>query len=122
MVCIGTKPDRDQLEARARTLARLPTRGRVVPELRRLGVTPAEVADSSLRRDRETKQSIYAAAKVPVYWIVNLVDDVVEVYAEPTSRPKPHYKSRTDYSAGQKIPLSLDGKKVGSVNVEDFLL
>ena len=29
----------DQLEARAQTLARLPTRGRIVLELRRLGIT-----------------------------------------------------------------------------------
>lgn len=42
-----------------------------------------EVADSSLAQDRLTKAAIYAAAGVPEYWIVNLLDDVVEVLGEP---------------------------------------
>jgi Uma2 family endonuclease len=41
-----------------------------------------EVADSSLARDRE-KARLYAAAAVVEYWIVNLVDGVVEVHREP---------------------------------------
>src|SRR5207244_3112541 len=43
-----------------------------------------EVADSSLELDRTTKQRIYARAKIPVYWIVNLIDRQVEVYTHPT--------------------------------------
>ena len=42
-----------------------------------------EVAASSLPQDRLTKARIYAAAGVPEYWIVNLRDDVVEVYRAP---------------------------------------
>lgn len=42
-----------------------------------------EIADSSLTFDRTTKASLYAAAGIPEYWIVNLVDDWVEVYREP---------------------------------------
>lgn len=42
-----------------------------------------EVAASSLDFDRETKVSLYAEAGIPEYWIVNLVDSVVEVYREP---------------------------------------
>ena len=42
-----------------------------------------EVADSSLAFDREHKGSLYARARVPEYWIVNLVDSVLEVYREP---------------------------------------
>jgi Uma2 family endonuclease len=38
-----------------------------------------EVAKSSLRRDRGVKAELYAAAGVPEYWVVNLVDRVVEV-------------------------------------------
>src|SRR5262249_14805000 len=41
-----------------------------------------EVADSSVYRDRGRKKRIYARAKIPAYWIVNLVDKVVEVYTE----------------------------------------
>ena len=41
-----------------------------------------EVADSTLIADRR-KAGLYARAGVPEYWIVNLVDDVVEVYRRP---------------------------------------
>jgi Uma2 family endonuclease len=42
-----------------------------------------EVADSSLALDREHKGSLYARARLPEYWIVNLVDRVIEVYRNP---------------------------------------
>jgi Uma2 family endonuclease len=42
-----------------------------------------EVADSSLALDREHKGSLYARARLPEYWIVNLVGRVLEVYREP---------------------------------------
>src|SRR5438270_1483781 len=46
-------------------------------------VLVVEVSDSSLPRDRTIKVRIYAAAAVPVYWIINLVDQQVEVYTDP---------------------------------------
>ena len=42
-----------------------------------------EVADSSLSFDRCDKAGIYARAGVPDYWVLNLIDDVLEVYREP---------------------------------------
>ena len=45
-----------------------------------------EVADSSLKRDRTTKQRIYAAAGIPQYILVNLADRRVEIYTEPDPR------------------------------------
>ncbi|HSE06245.1 MAG TPA: Uma2 family endonuclease [Methylomirabilota bacterium] len=42
-----------------------------------------EVAESSLTLDREHKGSLYAQAGVADYWILNLVDRVLEVYREP---------------------------------------
>ena len=42
-----------------------------------------EVAESSLQFDRVTKGSLYARAGIADYWIVNLIDRVVEVYREP---------------------------------------
>lgn len=39
-----------------------------------------EVAQSSLRYDRSVKGPLHAAMGVPEYWIVNLVDEVVEVH------------------------------------------
>lgn len=42
-----------------------------------------EVADSSLRFDREEKLPLYARAGIPEFWLVNLVDRVLEVYRDP---------------------------------------
>lgn len=46
-------------------------------------VLVVEVADASLRFDRRQKGSLYARAGVPEYWIVNLIDRVVEVHRDP---------------------------------------
>ena len=42
-----------------------------------------EVSDSSLAFDRQQKGSVFARARLQDYWIVNLVDRVVEVYRDP---------------------------------------
>jgi len=42
-----------------------------------------EVADFTLTEDRHRKNSLYARAAVPDYWIVNLRKRSVEVYREP---------------------------------------
>ena len=46
-------------------------------------VLVVEVALSRLRFDREHKGSLYARARVPDYWIVNLADRRLEVHREP---------------------------------------
>jgi len=43
-----------------------------------------EVAESSLAYDRVEKAALYARAAIPEYWIVNLVERVVEVHRDPT--------------------------------------
>src|SRR5712691_8616320 len=43
-------------------------------------VLVVEVAESSLPLDREHKGSLYAGARLKDYWILNLVDRVLEVY------------------------------------------
>ena len=42
-----------------------------------------EIAESSLQFDRVTKGSLHARAGIGDYWIVNLIDRVVEVYRDP---------------------------------------
>jgi Uma2 family endonuclease len=42
-----------------------------------------EVADTTLRYDRDVKLPRYAAAGVPEVWIENLVDDLLLVYRDP---------------------------------------
>jgi Uma2 family endonuclease len=43
-----------------------------------------EVADSSLAYDRETKMPLYARANIQEAWLVNLMENTVEVYSDPS--------------------------------------
>jgi Uma2 family endonuclease len=54
-------------------------------------VLVVEVAAASLDFDREHKASLYARAGRPEYWIVNLVDRVLEVRREPANEPSAPY-------------------------------
>ena len=42
-----------------------------------------EVADSTIKFDRETKAPLYAAAGISEYWIINLLDNRLEIYRQP---------------------------------------
>ena len=44
-----------------------------------------EVADSSLKFDRQEKAELYARVGISEYWIVNLADRIIERHSEPTS-------------------------------------
>jgi Uma2 family endonuclease len=46
-----------------------------------------EVADTSLRLDRRVKGGLYARARLPEYWIVDLVDGALEVHRDPRQAP-----------------------------------
>lgn len=59
-----------------------------------------EVSDTSLDYDRTAKASLYAEAEVPEYWIVNLIDDVLEVLREPQGGA---YRSRSTLKADERI-------------------
>ena len=48
-------------------------------------VLMVEVAESSLAIDRRHKGSLYARAGLTDYWVLNLVDRVLEVYREPVA-------------------------------------
>ena len=81
-----------------------------------------EVADSSLQQDRVHKARIYAAAAVPVYWIVNLIDHQIEVYTDPSGPDFPlAYRNRRDYKPGELVPFFLDGQDVGPIPAEELL-
>ncbi|HEU5258119.1 MAG TPA: Uma2 family endonuclease, partial [Vicinamibacterales bacterium] len=50
----------------------------------RSAVLIVEISDSALAFDRHVKASLYARERVAEYWMVNLVESVVEVYRDPT--------------------------------------
>jgi Uma2 family endonuclease len=81
-----------------------------------------EVADSSLLRDRADKTRIYARDGIACYWIVNLVDQQIEVYTQPSgATPMATYGALQTYHLGAAVPLVLDGNTVGTIPVADLL-
>jgi Uma2 family endonuclease len=82
-----------------------------------------EVADSSLPLDRNRKQTIYAAAGIPEYWIVNLDERSVEVYREPgvpIELGRAAYSARQTFGAGAAVPLRIGERECGSVAVAEL--
>jgi Uma2 family endonuclease len=80
-----------------------------------------EVADSSLAFDSNEKLEMYAAAGIPVYWVVNLIDKRVEVYTKPKGGKKPGYGKVTKYKPGDDVPVMIAGKKRGTIAVSEIL-
>jgi Uma2 family endonuclease len=50
-----------------------------------------EVSESSLAYDRGRKASLYSRAGIADYWIVNLVNNQVEVHRDPHPDATQHY-------------------------------
>lgn len=42
-----------------------------------------EVSDSTLEIDRHVKMTLYAEAGIKEYWIINLIDQYIEIYKKP---------------------------------------
>jgi len=81
-----------------------------------------EVSDESYAKDRGVKWRRYAASRVPVYWIVNLPDRRVEVYANPAGRGRSaSYRDATTFAEADAVPVVIEGREVGRVAVRDLL-
>lgn len=75
-----------------------------------------EVSDSSLRFDRDQKARIYAKAGIADYWIVNLIDDELEVCRDPVDGA---YATRLVLQATEVVsPLSFPDLEIA---VSDLL-
>lgn len=79
-----------------------------------------EVAYSSLRSDRRTKQRLYANAGIPCYVILNLQDDVIEVLSEP-STDESRYTAQTEYRQAEIVALLLGQHGPLSFSANDLL-
>jgi Uma2 family endonuclease len=77
-----------------------------------------EVSETTLDRDRNAKLPSYARGGIPIYWIINLVDQQVEVYTNPGPDG---YGSRQVFTKAQAVPVVLDGRPIGQIAVDDIL-
>ena len=82
-----------------------------------------EVSESTLVYDRTTKASLYASVHITDYWIINLVEDLVEVHSsslpDSTAPFGASYSQIRQYKRGDIVsPLSAPQ---ASIRVEDLL-
>ncbi len=61
-----------------------------------------EVSDTTYEYDKNVKLPIYASSRIPIYWIVNLTKEVIEVYSNPRRN---QYDVRVLYHPGDEISL-----------------
>ncbi len=77
-----------------------------------------EVSDSTLVQDRGKRLSAYARGRIPVYWIVNLVNRQVEVYSRPG---KSGYRSHKIFASGEQVPVTIGGQQLRPIAVDNLL-
>lgn len=81
-----------------------------------------EVSDATLARDRTLKQRIYAAARIPIYWILNLPDQQLEVYSNPSGDgDAAKYDDAMIYAKSEDVSVRIAGDQVGSLTVGELL-
>lgn len=68
-----------------------------------------EVANSSLKKDLELKQTIYANAQIQEYWIIDLSQTKLIVFREPENG---YYQSREEYTEGEISSLAFPAIKI----------
>lgn len=77
-----------------------------------------EISASTLQQDRLSKSRIYAGANVPEYWIVNLRDQLVEIFRAPDPAQRV-YADRHSARRGERIvPVSFPDAHIG---VDDIM-
>lgn len=80
-----------------------------------------EVADTTIEHDRTTKGRTYARARLPVFWIVNLVEQQVEIYTQPRGGKAPSYRHRENFGIEYGAPIFVEGREIGRIPVRHFL-
>lgn len=79
------------------------------------------IADTTLDRDRTFKKRLYARAGIPIYWILNLTEQQLEVYTNPiTTIEEPTYQQHKYYPSSDQVPVVI-AEEVASLNVKSLL-
>jgi Uma2 family endonuclease len=95
--------------------------GKRTPHARETALV-VEVSESSYRFDRGEKWRAYAAARIPIYWIVNLEKSQIEVYRDPAGRGKDAAFRETEiFGIDREVPVVIDGQDVGRIVVQEIL-
>ena len=76
-----------------------------------------EVARSSVDEDRKLART-YAGGGIPIYWIVNVNDRQLEVYADLLGGA---YTSTAILGESESVELAIEGRIIGLIAVADLL-
>ena len=74
-----------------------------------------EIADSTLRRDRDIKLPLYAKAGIEEVWILNVPERRIEVYREPNYLG---YETKFVIREGRLAPMAFPDAEI---DVQDLL-
>ena len=69
-------------------------------------------------RPARTWRAFTPPAGIAIYWIINLVEQQVEVYSDPGSAG---YQSTQIFKPGEVVPVVIDGALVGQIAVSELL-
>jgi Uma2 family endonuclease len=93
----------------------------VHPGLRETGLI-VEISDQSTAANRHFKQRVFARARIPEYWIVNLVASTVQVFTQPKSGKAPSFQRQRDYGKDEAVSLVLAEREIAQIPVKELLL
>jgi Uma2 family endonuclease len=79
-----------------------------------------EVADSSLSYDLGEKLRLYASVGIPVYWVIDLINEVIVVLEDPDAGAS-DYRQRTVFHKGESVSLTLADGTAATTPVEALL-
>ena len=77
-----------------------------------------EIAGASLPADRTDMARVYAAAGIPIYWVVDLAEGRVEIFSDPR---RDGYHSHQVLARGQDIPVVVAEVEAAWIAVSDLL-
>jgi Uma2 family endonuclease len=77
-----------------------------------------EVSLTTIADDRGDKKAKYAHAGIQIYWIINLAHRCIEVYTDIGTSG---YGAPRVYKVGDRVPVVLDGRQVGTITVDSIL-
>ncbi len=79
-----------------------------------------ELSLSSPKYDMGVKLAKHAEASIPAYWVLDLSENVVQVFERPIPTER-RYESSQVFAVGQSVPLRLDGVLVAEIPAKDLL-
>jgi Uma2 family endonuclease len=80
-----------------------------------------EVSETTLEADRSVMGRMYARARIPAYWIVNVPELHLEVYTRPQAGKSPHYRQKQVLSKSDAVSVALGNETIGPLPVACML-